>query len=158
MKIEIKRVKYYSELSEETNAFTADLWIDGKKVGHCKNDGQGGCTDYRPDKKEDWSVIRDAEAYCNSLPPIKSSTFEIQMTLEYKIDYLLLDYFDIKANNNKGILVRKGNEPMLIYRFNKSINQMKKTEDDIKRLKSQINRLKLEGYQILNTNLHNYLT
>ena len=29
MKIEIKNLKFYEELSQETNAFTCDLFVDG---------------------------------------------------------------------------------------------------------------------------------
>ena len=33
---EIKNLRYYSEMSQETNAFTCDLFVDGKKIGYCK--------------------------------------------------------------------------------------------------------------------------
>ena len=44
MKIELKRFSYNARLSEETNAFAADIWVDGKNVGFAKNDGHGGNT------------------------------------------------------------------------------------------------------------------
>lgn len=44
MKVELKKLGIYERLSDETTAFAADLWIDGVKVGHAKNDGQGGMT------------------------------------------------------------------------------------------------------------------
>lgn len=44
MKVELKKLAIYQRLSEETTAFSADVWIDGQKVGHAKNDGQGGAT------------------------------------------------------------------------------------------------------------------
>lgn len=45
MKLTLKKIKFYDELSEETNCFTADLYADGKKVATVKNDGRGGSTD-----------------------------------------------------------------------------------------------------------------
>ena len=45
MKLQLKKVKVYDELSEETICFTAELYADGKKVATVKNDGRGGCTD-----------------------------------------------------------------------------------------------------------------
>jgi hypothetical protein len=33
------------EFSQETTLFRADLYVDGKKVAECKNDGLGGSTD-----------------------------------------------------------------------------------------------------------------
>lgn len=45
MKLQLKKIKVYDELSEETNCFTAELYADGKKVATVKNDGRGGSTD-----------------------------------------------------------------------------------------------------------------
>ena len=45
MKLQLKKVKVYDELSEETICFTAELYANGKKVATVKNDGRGGSTD-----------------------------------------------------------------------------------------------------------------
>lgn len=45
MKLELKKVKFYDELSEETPCYTAELHADGKKVATVKNDGRGGSSD-----------------------------------------------------------------------------------------------------------------
>lgn len=45
MKLQLKRVKIYDELSDETICFTAELYADGKKVATARNDGRGGSTD-----------------------------------------------------------------------------------------------------------------
>lgn len=45
MKIEIKRLKVNHRLSEETLNFSADIYVDGKKVGWAGNHGTGGETD-----------------------------------------------------------------------------------------------------------------
>ena len=45
MKLQLKKIKIYDELSEETICFTAELYADGKKVATVKNDGRGGSTD-----------------------------------------------------------------------------------------------------------------
>lgn len=42
MKIEIKSLKVYEGLSEETTAYTAVVYVDGKKAFHARNDGHGG--------------------------------------------------------------------------------------------------------------------
>lgn len=44
MKIELKRFTTNARLSEETTAFAADVWVNGKKAGYAKNDGHGGNT------------------------------------------------------------------------------------------------------------------
>jgi hypothetical protein len=45
MKVELKNVKLYAGLSQETVAFAATLYIDGKKVGKASNAGHGGSND-----------------------------------------------------------------------------------------------------------------
>ena len=45
MKLSLRKVKYYAELSEETPCYTAERYMDGKKVATVKNDGCGGSTD-----------------------------------------------------------------------------------------------------------------
>lgn len=46
MKFELKKLKIAKQLSEETTAFTAEVWIDGKLAFHAKNSGQGGADIY----------------------------------------------------------------------------------------------------------------
>jgi hypothetical protein len=41
MKIELKNIKHFKSMSEETNACQADVWADGVKVGSLKNSGRG---------------------------------------------------------------------------------------------------------------------
>lgn len=48
MKIELRKVDYSASLSEETSAFSAEVWIDGKKEGWAQNHGTGGPTNVQP--------------------------------------------------------------------------------------------------------------
>lgn len=43
MKIELKSIKVHLGLSEETYAYTATLYVDGKKAIEVSNQGHGGC-------------------------------------------------------------------------------------------------------------------
>jgi len=52
MDITLKNVKIYAGLSEETIAFNASVYIDGKKVGNAKNNGHGGANDIDVRDKE----------------------------------------------------------------------------------------------------------
>lgn len=45
MKLQLKKVKYFAEKSKKTCCYTADLYMDGKKVAVVSNNGQGGITD-----------------------------------------------------------------------------------------------------------------
>jgi hypothetical protein len=110
MKIELKRISFSERMSEETSCFVADIYIDGKKVGSCKNDGRGGCTEYHGNTKADNELIEKAEEYCKTLPKIKSSlgvpfgVLEYDMTFEGVIDDLLeahLKAKDLQKFNKK---------------------------------------------------------
>lgn len=65
MKVELKNVKIHPDISEETNCFSATIYVDDKKVGEVKNDGQGGCHSYH------WNDIiaeRQLEAWAKTQP------------------------------------------------------------------------------------------
>jgi hypothetical protein len=47
VKVELKRLQVYERMSQETTAFNADIWIDGKKAGTAENNGHGGNTNVR---------------------------------------------------------------------------------------------------------------
>ncbi|WP_294131775.1 hypothetical protein [Sphingobium sp.] len=47
MKIELRRINHNPKLSEETNAYSAEVWIDGERAFDARNQGQGGCDHYR---------------------------------------------------------------------------------------------------------------
>lgn len=47
-KIELKKIKYSKSLSEETNAYTAQIWVDGKHFCDVSNHGYGGGDEHHP--------------------------------------------------------------------------------------------------------------
>ena len=71
MHIELKRFTSNARLSQETTAFAADVWVDGRKVGSAENDGHGGATMVHLD-----TSIRDkVEAYGKALVPAEYASF-----------------------------------------------------------------------------------
>ena len=79
MNIELKKVKIAQNMSEETIAFTGELWIDNKKAADLKNDGQGGANFM-------WFKDRELEkafkAYCESLPPEVDADFDDPLPMD----------------------------------------------------------------------------
>jgi len=159
MKIELKNIKFSEHLSEETNAFTADIFVNRKKVGYAKNDGHGGCTWYHPYSVEDRAIINEAEKYCLGLPPIKYSTLEIPMNLEFKIDLLFEDWLKKDLNKKlkkdclKGICVETENGYRLIPWKGHTIKSILQHPQGKLMLKDKINELRREGRKVLNTNI-----
>lgn len=67
MKVELRAIKVYDRLSEETTAFTAVIYADGKRVGDAKNDGHGGSTWVRLDRPaSDRAVLAEMERLGNA--------------------------------------------------------------------------------------------
>jgi hypothetical protein len=79
--VELKNVKIYQGMSEETTAFTATLYINGKKAAHVKNDGRGG--DNYP-RFTDGELEKQFHAFCKNLPPWTSKYFPGE---EYPMNY-----------------------------------------------------------------------
>lgn len=162
MKIELKKISFNERMSEETNCFIADLYIDGKKVGYCKNDGRGGCTDYNGNTSEDNKVLREAEAYFKTLPKVKSKefNFEYQPSLEGVIDDLLEKHLIEKAEKKMQKLMETaivfGEPDGMSYRY----YNFKKPLSSINRKYMQLRINEIKGkyctgnVQILNTNLN----
>ena len=158
MKIEIKNIKFSEAMSEETNAFTANLYINGRKVGYCKNQGYGGSTDYYPDSREDWKTIQEAEAYCETLPKVKYGSMEFDQSLESVINQLLEDWLkakEIKKMERKMktcVLVGVPDNPHYgYYNYKRPLSEIPKPQlqASIERIRAKLH----EGEVILNTNL-----
>ena len=97
-KVELKKIEYSERMSEETMCFAADLYINGKNVGYCKNDGHGGPNDYNGNTKEDKQLIRECEEYCKTLPKQKADGYDFmyQPSLETMIDDFLTNWLKKK--------------------------------------------------------------
>lgn len=86
MKIELKCFTSNARLSQETTAFAADVWVDGKKAGHADNDGHGGMTMVHLIHLD--RPMRDAvEAHCLPLVPAEYKSFT--SGVEWVIDQLV---------------------------------------------------------------------
>jgi len=71
MKIELRRFTTNARLSQETTAFVADVWVNGKKAGHAENGGHGGNTNVLLDP----SIRETVEAYGKQLVPAEYASF-----------------------------------------------------------------------------------
>lgn len=162
MKIEIKSFKFYERLSEETNAFTAELYVNGVKAAHVKNDGQGGNTFYHAyeNKRE---LIKQAEAYCKSLPSVKCGNYTFDMNLEFFIDNevekLIAEKDKEKFNKKKekdmlkGILIETEKGYSLLSWKGYTLENLLRFEKGKQLILNEVTKLRSEGKVILNTNI-----
>lgn len=178
MNIELKRISIYERMSEETTAFNADLWVNGKKIGEASNEGHGGPTSYRAifGNDEARRLLAEAEAYCKTLPPVTSTllvagdeTFTYDQTLETFIDDLIEKEAERKEKAklekkmakemNKGIVYGKYTPNGVVYgvlSINLNIPSLLKHPKGPEAIRNMISTAKNkleEGESILNTNL-----
>ena len=90
MNIELKNVKHFPSGSQETNCFTANLYLDGKKIGSAENDGHGGCTFIHGDTKQ----IKAIDSLIKRGPKIHSEVNNITFdnSIELVVDELLMKF------------------------------------------------------------------
>lgn len=62
--IELKKIKVFEAMSEETNCYVGTVYINGKPAIDVKNDGHGGCDMQYPINGNDRSIIDAANEYC----------------------------------------------------------------------------------------------
>ena len=108
MKIEIKNIKHYESMSEETNCFQATIYIDGKKAGTASNRGYGDPINIVP-----YELHKSINDYAKTLPAIKYENMEFEQDAETIIGGLLTDWLiaqDLKKTMSSRILFAKGNE------------------------------------------------
>lgn len=99
-KFELKKVSYSQRLSQETNAFAADIYIDGVKAGDAQNDGHGGETNcslhyLTPEKRKEiqtWISQQPPKEY----PGSEGKPFTIPFSLEVIVDDLMEEWLDNK--------------------------------------------------------------
>ncbi|MDF7815282.1 hypothetical protein [Hymenobacter sp. YC55] len=119
MKLELKKVSFSPSLSDETNAFTADVYIDGVKRATAENHGTGGPTnvcsyakprkspqgdeEYFKESRANQVFLDQYEAWTKQQPLIKTALkmangddFTYAHSLETDVDLLLEEWIKAK--------------------------------------------------------------
>jgi hypothetical protein len=162
MKIELRKLKIVESMSEETTAFTADIYIEGYKSGYAKNDGQGGCTFYHAyEVRRD--LIKQAEAYCLGLPAKDYGSFKLPMNLEHFIDNIVDETLQAKEQAKfnkklqkdmlKGVCVKTEMGYSLMTWKGFTLEQLLSNPKGRTAVYQRIRELKAEGKEVLNTNV-----
>lgn len=100
MNIELKNIRHYPRMSEETEAYIADVFIDGQKAGVAKNEGHGGNTFIQAYNAKGNELIMQAVEYCKTLPPrtttLGDEPFTYNVNLDEFVDELFYAYLEKK--------------------------------------------------------------
>lgn len=71
MDITLKNYKPVPSMSQETDAYTADVYVDGSKAFYARNDGRGGSDMFTSFDTKGRDLLESAEAWAKTLPPIE---------------------------------------------------------------------------------------
>jgi len=153
MKIELKGVKHYPSMSEETNCYEANLYVDGVKIGTVSNRGTGGPDDFYGDR----TAFATADEWCKAnLPPytldLGGETHSGPTDIEMHCANLLEEYIvtkDLKAAMKKSALFTLPDESG-IYRTGYKAQRGSKLKAPDEALFAHV-RQKHHGAVILNT-------
>ncbi len=160
MDIQLKNVRLVRGHDDST-PYVGSLYVDGKKIAECSNDGWGGPDMIHAISKEAQLVLRKVENYCESLPAIVEQGFTMKMNLELYIGELLdkvLKEKDEKRFFNmtkkKLIFMAPKGDTYVQYGWPKhTIEQVKAKRPDL--LEKAIVEIgaKYPTYKLLNTNV-----
>jgi hypothetical protein len=134
--MELKKVKFFEQGSQETPCFTAQLWDNGKHVAYLENNGHGGNNMVNPAKG---FTYKDVAKYDD-------------IDVECEIFGMVYEFDDIRKNQSKGFFTKQG-ENYYITKFPYPISKMKKQDWYATWLQKRLDSFKRDGQTVLNRNL-----
>ncbi|MVT07738.1 hypothetical protein [Chitinophaga tropicalis] len=164
MKVELKNIQINKAKSETSNAYSAELFVDDVRAGVATNDGQGGVTFISPFDEASINIIRAAQKYCETLPPLVIGDGDdkdsLPMTLELYLDELV-DKFafnqQMQKDMKKGIIMGIEGERYQLCELSPSpealLNNPKGRALLAKFMVDFVKPALKEGQRVLNTNL-----
>ena len=166
MKLQLKKVYFSEQLSEETNAFTADIYFNNKKIAYVKNDGHGGCNNIQMYEGQR-SQLAEAEVYAKTLPSIDTGLtkgvggepYIIESDLDVQVDELFtawLENKELTKESNKGIYFERDGKNWTRTWKGYSIAKLKKHPSGSIAIQNALDKVVSEGGTILNTNLQGF--
>lgn len=170
MNIELKNIKYSPTLSDDSNAFTANLYINGKKVCMVGDDGNGGEVFFRSVDPKYTDLLKEAEKWCKAQPawmepnPVNpDKPYQGSMTLDLYICDLLENYLNAKEDQKLerkmaksllfGVPGRYYQEVVFKIPIEQMINQPKGHHITAETIKKYIIPELKEGKVFMNTNI-----
>lgn len=81
----VKDVKVFSDLCEETLAYTCTLYKEDKKIGTAQSRGNGSAVMFRVDRDE----MRKFTDYTSSLPPMEIEGYQCKVCPELLVNLLV---------------------------------------------------------------------
>lgn len=93
--VELRKFKHAAALSHETEAISAEIWINGLRAGSIENSGRGACHDLRWLDPRSEDVLAD---HCAALPKVSSDGFELEVCVDLFFSILIDEKITEKLN------------------------------------------------------------
>ncbi|MFR9546006.1 MAG: hypothetical protein SNJ29_10570 [Rikenellaceae bacterium] len=133
--LELKQFKHVESLSEETECFSAELYVNGLKFASCRNRGQGGPTDIDP-YPEHRGLEGEIIEYLKTQPKHKYGEYELDLDLELVVDLMVEELMNAKVKRK---LTNQCKKALLFENTNGVIYSVKWKNADIAKLRSSRN-------------------
>jgi hypothetical protein len=134
--ITLRNISYNARLSQETNAFAADIYVDGKKFAEVRNDGWGGSDLITPYGKLTYRDVEALEKRIKETCPKVPSGFSDVSDMEPDLELICGDIMDrwIARRSFSKVLKRI----TYVKNDNEGVYQLptKYKVDDLKRIKA----------------------
>jgi hypothetical protein len=157
----LKRFEYLESRSDETPCFSAVLYVDGKPLANCGNNGCGGPNDIYifPECR---AMGEAFEAFLTTQPRVKPAGYDIE--LECDLDYIVDELVGLKLEErrlqkikaltkNNLVFRTPGGEHFLVGWKNHSIEEMVKRPNGSKLIRDTIADHVAGGYTLVNGNI-----
>ena len=129
LRVDLKKVKIARSLSEETTAFTAQLWVEGEYIAVLTNDGRGGATHIRHLFNDRVGLNTRAqvtafEKWCKNIelsPCCRACTTFVEGVLCCKVCYAEVSHGGIGAERYINLLLEDYEEEQQVKRWCKKM-------------------------------------
>lgn len=139
--ISLANFEWYERMSEETNAFCADLILDGIKVGDCSNEGRGGCASYHA--FGNWELAEEIEK-------------EVCEVENYCFPSMKLRLYDVIDNIASIMVFFIANQPTTTKKANALVDYLQKQSEkyrnkNLEQIAKIVEKAKEEQAKVVNT-------
>jgi hypothetical protein len=111
MNIELKSFKHFASLSEETEAFSAMVYVDGKRAFIAENTGKGESHRLTPVKGQTYDIIRKVSEWAITQPQVDIWDGELlNDSLDFYLSRLVDEFVlkkELKRLLNKSVVIFK---------------------------------------------------
>lgn len=174
MDIKLRNLYVDIRKSQDSAAFTGDLYINGYKAAIASNEGHGGAILFQPSGKKGQKLLEEAEKYCKVLPAWSYSpdqdnkeVLTVGMNLEIFVDNLVSSYVDRRQQDRfqeqiarymtKGIVYGIPDKEFAMLRYPTPLQEIFNDPGKLTELYRDIHEKLLPSldpsYKILNTNI-----